>query len=172
MAARLLAVIVFPITTAYIYSLPNTGILQELLWTYVISRNRGRPLCVFRHWLWFAINPFFSANLGVMWVRVRHVWGLVTLSALIAVLALAAHPGFAPRAASGMSAPPAPRTSIEAAPLDNFLQSHPDWFAAAPVAVSEPATFPVIRISVVRGFVALARPPAVALRQRPPPFLS
>src|SRR5580765_1206419 len=59
--------------------------------------------------------------------RTGHLWALAAGLALIVVLAFACQPGFVADSGTGMSAPPAPRTSIESAPVAKLLQSHFDW---------------------------------------------
>jgi len=59
--------------------------------------------------------------------RTGHLWALAAGLALIVVLAFACQPGFVASAGTGMSAPSAPRTSIESAPVAKLLQSHFDW---------------------------------------------
>src|ERR1700722_4842036 len=58
--------------------------------------------------------------------RTCRLWAVVGGFALIVLLVSAWHPGFAAGVAAGMSAPSTPRTSIESAPVDKFLQSHFD----------------------------------------------
>jgi hypothetical protein len=58
--------------------------------------------------------------------RASHLWAAVGVFALVALLALAWHPGFGAEFAAGMSVPSTPRTSIESAPVDKLLQSHFD----------------------------------------------
>jgi hypothetical protein len=79
--------------------------------------------------------------------RGDHLWAVCGF-ALIALLALAFHPELASRAATGMSAPSAPRTSIESAPLDRLLPTHFDGQRSAQL---------VCRLSF--GFFALLMAP-------------
>jgi hypothetical protein len=54
----------------------------------------------------------------------NRVWVLACAVTLTVLLAVAYHPQFGRNSATGMSAPSAPRTSIESGPLQNLLRSH------------------------------------------------
>jgi hypothetical protein len=117
------------------------------------------------------LRLFFVKLVFMRW-RTGYVWAIVGSLALIVALAFACHPEFAASSAAGMSAPPAPKTSIEAAPLDKLLQSHFDWcggtlrqsFSHAPA---------MFRASALGRHDADARRQSYGpLYRRPPPSLS
>jgi len=103
--------------------------------------------------------------------RADRLWAVCGL-ALVALLAVAFQPEFAVRAASGMSAPSAPGTSIESGPADKLLPSHFDWCEPALRTAGLSLTLAVFRAgdgsqqgwSSVRYYGPL--------HQRPPPSLS
>jgi hypothetical protein len=69
-----------------------------------------------------------SAKLMLMRWRNSCAWALAGSFAIAVVLVLACQPGFAPAAGAGMSAPVAPRVSVESAPAAKLLPSHFDWY--------------------------------------------
>src|SRR5580700_8814849 len=126
------------------------------LLSILIQTARGAPLC-------------FSDKLGLMRWRIGHIWAIAGSIALFIGLAFASHPGFAPGSATGMSAPCAPTTSIDSAPVAKLLQSHFDLYWAT-FKPSRLHPLPVFRTG------ELARPNALSgsgfygpLYLRPPP---
>ena len=71
--------------------------------------------------------PFHRDMLGLMRWRTGHLWAFAAGLALIVALAFACQPAFVAGPGMGMSAPPAPRTSVESAPVAKLIQSHYDW---------------------------------------------
>ena len=80
-----------------------------------------------------AARPTLAARAGIFdklklmrWLT-GHLWALAAGLALIVVLAFTCQPGFVADSGAGMSAPPAPRTSVESAPVAKLLQAQFDW---------------------------------------------
>src|SRR5580698_6796243 len=59
--------------------------------------------------------------------RISQLWALASVLALSVFLAFAYHPEFSADSGTGMSAPSAPRTSIDSTPVAKLLQSHSNW---------------------------------------------
>lgn len=101
------------------------------------------------------------------------VWAIAGCLALAVVLAVACQPGLAAVAGAGMSAPGAPRASIETAPGARILPSHFGWCRPA----LRPAAFS-LAISGVRAGHSACRPVPSAsgfygpIYRRPPPNFS
>ena len=100
--------------------------------------------------------------------HVLAVFGFV----VVALLALAFHPEFNAGAATGMSAPSAPRTSIEPAPIDKLLPSHFDWCEPVLRTAGLPLALPVYRAGESSEKDARSARYYGPLHQRPPPSLS
>src|ERR1019366_7965026 len=103
--------------------------------------------------------------------RTDHRWAMVCGFALTVLLALAFHPELTVSAASGMSAPSAPRTSSESGPADKLLPSHFDWCEPALRTANLPFALPVSRPSDYSGQASRPARYYGPLHQRPPPSL-
>jgi hypothetical protein len=103
--------------------------------------------------------------------RTDQLWAVCGF-ALVALLAVAFHPKFEVQAASGMSAPSAPGTSIESGPADKLLPSHFDWCEPALRTAGLPLGLPVFRAGdgSEKGWNSVRY--YGPLHQRPPPSLS
>src|SRR5690349_6220232 len=99
--------------------------------------------------------------------------GLAGCFALAVLLAFAGHPAFTTVAPTGMSAPPAPATSIEAAPAAGLLQPQFDWHGYAAASSGLSAAPAAIR-AIVDGHrpTGTALPHYGPLHRRPPPSFS
>jgi hypothetical protein len=103
--------------------------------------------------------------------RTDRQWAVVCGFALTALLAVVFHPELAVGAATRVSAPSAPRTSIESGPADKLLPSHFDWCEPALRMAGLPLALPVLRAG--EGSDTDSRSERYGpLHQRPPPSLS
>src|SRR3954454_14856234 len=111
--------------------------------------------------------------LGLMRWRTSHSWALAASLALFVALTFACQPGFVAGSGTGMSAPPAPRTSVESAPVAKLLQSHFDWCGH----IVLPAGLRLTLLAVRRADGARQRADSATqyycpLYRRPPPSFS
>jgi hypothetical protein len=104
--------------------------------------------------------------------RTDQRWALVGGFALSVLLALAFHPALAASAASGMSAPSVPLTSIESGPADKILPSHFDWCEPALRSAGLPLALPVFPTRDRSEKRSRSTRYYGPLHQRPPPSLS
>jgi hypothetical protein len=103
--------------------------------------------------------------------RTDHLWAVCGF-ALVALLAVVFHPEVAVQAASGMSVPSAPRTSIESGPADKLLPSHFDWCEPAVRTAGFPLTLPAFRAGDGSEKDSRSARYYGPLHRRPPPSLS
>jgi hypothetical protein len=123
------------------------------------------------------IKPYYQPDsflVSSFWMRRRtdHLWAAICGYALILLLALACRPDLKPGFATGMSAPSAPRTSIESSPAGTMLQSHFDW--CAPAVRRTHCPLPVLVSGALDGARqdSHSAPYYGPLYRRPPPSLS
>src|SRR5579864_2005022 len=105
--------------------------------------------------------------------RGNHLWALGACIALMAVLASGYHPGFAVGVSGGLSAPVAPRASLECAPIAKLLQSHFDWCGGAPRFTGLSIALAALHVyQGARQGAGVAPPHYGPLHRRPPPSCS
>jgi hypothetical protein len=105
--------------------------------------------------------------------RTGHLWVLAAGLALIVVLTFACQPQFAVGSGAGMSAPSAPRTSAESAPVAQLLQPHFDWCGQMLLPASLRFTLTAVRAADDARQEAISASQCYGpLHRRPPPSFS